>query len=106
MKSVRFVCAHDCPDTCSLIARVEDGRVVGIQGDPEHPFTAGFACAKVNRDMEQVHSPDRVPQLLSRTGRKGFGEFVPVSWDVSGSARSYRCRRQSERCLWNSSHVN
>ena len=57
MSKVRVVCAHDCPDMCSLIAEVEDGRVVRVQGDPDQPYTAGFACAKVNRDMELVHSP-------------------------------------------------
>ena len=57
MKTViRTVCAHDCPDMCSLLAHVEDGRLVRIQGDPEQPFTAGFACAKVNREPELVHS--------------------------------------------------
>ena len=49
MATVRVVCAHDCPDICSLLARVENGRVVKIDGDPDQPFTAGFACAKVNR---------------------------------------------------------
>ena len=44
MKSVRVVCAHDCPDMCSLIASVEEGKVVRVQGDPDHPYTAGFAC--------------------------------------------------------------
>ncbi len=60
METVRVVCAHDCPDMCSLLARVENGRVVRIDGDPDQPFTAGFACAKVNRDAELVHSPERL----------------------------------------------
>ena len=50
MPTIRTVCAHDCPDMCSLLAHVEDGRVVRIEGDPDQPFTAGFACGKVNRD--------------------------------------------------------
>ena len=61
---VRVVCAHDCPDMCSLIAHVEDGRVVKIEGDPDQPFTAGFACAKVTRDVELVHSPERLATRL------------------------------------------
>ena len=46
VETVRVVCAHDCPDMCSLLAEVEDGRVLRIKGDPEQPFTAGFACAR------------------------------------------------------------
>ncbi len=81
MTTIRTVCAHDCPDQCSLIATVEDGRVVRVQGDPDHPMTAGFACAKVNREHELVHSPDRIRTPLRRTGTKGAAEFAPITWD-------------------------
>jgi anaerobic selenocysteine-containing dehydrogenase len=78
--TIRVVCGHDCPDMCSLLARVEEGRVVRIDGDPEQPFTAGFACAKVNRDMELVHSPERLKTPLKRVGAKGEGRFAPIGW--------------------------
>ena len=64
MPKVRVVCGHDCPDMCSLLAEVEDGRVLGIQGDPDQPYTAGYACAKVNRDAELVHAPGRLKTQL------------------------------------------
>src|SRR5260370_10229886 len=80
METVRIVCAHDCPDMCSLLAEVEDGRVKRIKGDPDQPFTAGFACAKVNRDAELVHSPERLETPLRRIGAKGEGKFAPISW--------------------------
>ena len=80
MKTVRVVCAHDCPDMCSLLAHVENGRVVRIEGDPEQPYTAGFACAKVNRDAELVHSPQRLMTPLRRTGPKGSGAFAAIGW--------------------------
>jgi len=81
VETVRVVCAHDCPDMCSLLAEVENGRVLRIKGDPEQPFTAGFACAKVNRDAELVHSPERLQSPLRRVGPKGEGKFAPVGWD-------------------------
>ena len=81
VKSVRVVCAHDCPDMCSLIASVEDGKVVRVQGDPDHPYTAGFACGKVNRDADLVNSPERIKTPLKRSGPKGSGQFRPISWD-------------------------
>ena len=80
MTTIRTVCAHDCPDQCSLVATVEAGRIVRVQGDPEHPMTAGFLCTKVNREHELVHSPDRVLTPLRRVGKKGAGEFAPVTW--------------------------
>ena len=83
MTKIRTVCAHDCPDMCSLIAHVENGRLLRIEGDPEHPFTAGFACGKVNRDMGLVYSPERLTTPLRRTGAKGEGRFEPISWDTA-----------------------
>jgi anaerobic selenocysteine-containing dehydrogenase len=81
VETVRVVCAHDCPDMCSLLAEVEGGRVLRVRGDPEQPFTAGFACAKVNRDAELVHSPARLQTPLRRIGAKGEGKFAPIGWD-------------------------
>ncbi len=79
---IRTVCAHDCPDMCSILAHVEDdGRLVRVEGDPDQPFTAGFVCAKVRREPELVHSPERVRTPLRRTGPKGSGQFAAVGWD-------------------------
>jgi anaerobic selenocysteine-containing dehydrogenase len=66
---------------CSLLAHVEDGRLVRIQGDPAQPFTAGFVCNKVSREPELVHSPDRVRTPLRRVGAKGAGAFAPIGWE-------------------------
>ena len=41
---------------------------------PDQPFTAGFACAKVNRDAELVHSPERLATPLRRIGAEGRGQ--------------------------------
>ena len=73
---------------CSLLAHVEDGRVVRVEGDPDQPFTAGFACAKVNRDAELVHSPERLATPLRRIGAKGEGKFAPITWDA-GARRDH-----------------
>jgi anaerobic selenocysteine-containing dehydrogenase len=81
VETIRVVCAHDCPDMCSLLAHVEDGRITRIAGDPDQPFTAGFACAKVNRDAELVHSPERLATPLRRVGAKGEGKFSAIGWD-------------------------
>ncbi len=83
METIRVVCGHDCPDMCSLLAEVDGGRIKRITGDPANAFTAGFACAKVNRDAELVHSPERLTTPLRRVGAKGEGQFAPISWDAA-----------------------
>jgi anaerobic selenocysteine-containing dehydrogenase len=78
---IRAACPHDCPDTCAMLVTVEDGRAVRVAGDPDHPFTQGFLCTKVANYEQRTHSPDRVRTCLKRTGAKGEGRFVSVSWD-------------------------
>jgi anaerobic selenocysteine-containing dehydrogenase len=66
---------------CSILAHVENGRLVRVTGDPGHAYTAGFVCAKVSREPDLVHSPDRLSMPLRRVGPKGDGVFAPISWD-------------------------
>jgi anaerobic selenocysteine-containing dehydrogenase len=74
-------CPHDCPDTCAVITTVRDGTAVEVRGNPDHPFTRGGLCVKVNGYENRVYSRDRILHPLMRTGRKGDGEFRRVSWD-------------------------
>ncbi|RIK46116.1 MAG: molybdopterin oxidoreductase [Chloroflexi bacterium] len=78
---VRGGCPHDCPDTCAWLVTVEDGVATKLVGDPEHPYTRGGLCAKVNRYLDRVYGPQRLLSPLRRTGPKGSGAFEPVSWD-------------------------
>jgi anaerobic selenocysteine-containing dehydrogenase len=79
----RSVCPYDCPDTCGLLVTVENGRAVKVQGDPEHPFTRGSLCPKMNRYQETVHSPRRLTQPLVRSGPKGSGKFREITWEAA-----------------------
>src|SRR5262247_2907182 len=81
MKEVRGTCALDCPDTCSWIVTVDNGRAVTLQGDPAHPFTRGVLCAKVNGYLAYAQSPDRLLYPMRRRGPKGRGELERISWD-------------------------
>ena len=78
---VRGACPHDCPDTCAMLVTVKDGRAIKVAGDPDHPVTQGFLCAKVNRYLDRTYHADRLTSPLKRVGAKGVGHFVPISWD-------------------------
>jgi anaerobic selenocysteine-containing dehydrogenase len=54
-----------------VLITVEDGRATKIQGDPGHPVTRGFLCAKVAKYLDRVYSPDRVMYPMRRTAAKG-----------------------------------
>ena len=75
------VCALDCPDCCSLLINVEDGKGSHLRGNPDHPVTRGFLCGKVARYMDREYSPDRLLHPQKRIGAKGEGKFQRISWD-------------------------
>src|SRR3954453_13345154 len=87
--TVKAACPHDCPDACGVLITVEDGRATRIQGDPAHPVTRGFLCAKVAKYLDRVYSPERVLYPMRRAGPKGVSdknprppnEFERISWD-------------------------
>jgi anaerobic selenocysteine-containing dehydrogenase len=79
--TIRGACGHDCPDTCHWVVEVRNGTAERMYGDPEHPFTRGTLCAKVNHYLERVYHPDRVLHPLKRVGPKGEGRFARVTWD-------------------------
>ncbi len=85
-KVVHAACPHDCPDACGVLITVEDGRATKIKGDPAHPVTRGFLCAKVSKYLDRVYSPDRVLYPMRRIAAKGSGhkdarDFERISWD-------------------------
>ena len=67
-------CPHDCPDACGVLITVAEGRATRIQGDPQHPVTRGFLCAKVAKYLDRVYSPERVLYPLRRLAPKGAGK--------------------------------
>jgi anaerobic selenocysteine-containing dehydrogenase len=77
---IRGACPHDCPDTCSWDVTVSEGRAVTLRGAHDHPLTQGRLCAKVNRFLDRVYSPDRLLYPLRRVGPKGEARFVRCSW--------------------------
>ena len=74
-------CPHDCPDTCSMVFEVEDGKLTGVRGNPDHPMTNGGLCVKL-KDYEKRHyHPDRLLYPMRRTGPKGSKQFERITWD-------------------------
>src|SRR3979490_1275251 len=93
----RGACPVDCPDTCSWLVEVEDGRAVELRGDRAHPFTHGALCPKVNRYLDAVNGDGRVTHPLRRTGAQGEGAFEQISWDEALAATAAGLRSAIER---------
>jgi len=70
------VCSLDCPDSCSLIIDEDQSGNISIAGNPDHPITQGFTCAKIKEYVRCLRSPHRITSPLLRAGEK----WKPIEW--------------------------
>ena len=87
---VHAACPHDCPDACGVLITIEDGRATRIQGDPDHPVTRGFLCAKVAKYLDRVYSPDRVLYPMRRVTPKGPVPHPAVAGDGARATQAFQ----------------
>ena len=74
---VRTFC-RVCEPSCGLVAEVDDGRLVGLKPDHDHPVTKGYACHKGIATLDIHRDPDRLDHPLRRAPD---GTWTPVRWD-------------------------
>jgi len=67
---------------CGILGNVDkQGKLLKIDGNPEHPLTHGRLCARGNAGHKLLYDPDRLKYPLLRVGERGEGNFKRVSWD-------------------------
>lgn len=72
---------HFCNIQDGGIAFIENGRIVKLEGNPEHVSTRGRLCAKGNAGMWYTYDPDRILYPLKRVGARGEGKWKRITWD-------------------------
>ncbi|RFU67452.1 molybdopterin oxidoreductase family protein [Peribacillus saganii] len=75
------VCSLDCPDQCGLLLHKEQGKIVKIDGDPNHPVTKGNICNKVRNMAARLYDDQRLKYPMKRIGVKGEAKFERISWE-------------------------
>ncbi|RJP82373.1 MAG: molybdopterin oxidoreductase [Desulfobacteraceae bacterium] len=78
--TVRTIC-FECHSRCGVLLSVDDGKLTGIRGDKDHPFSHGYICPKGRACMELVYHQDRITKPLINTGGKNSGRFREATWD-------------------------
>jgi len=86
------VCNLDCPDSCSLVVETREDGTVSVGGNPDHPITRGFICAKMKKYPARLASAERITRPLVRTGNS----WNPVGWDKALTlvAEKIQCYRR------------
>jgi molybdopterin-containing oxidoreductase family iron-sulfur binding subunit len=75
----RTVC-QECPAGCGITAKSREGRVIKLEGNPDHPINRGALCARGQAALQGLYAPDRLRQPM----RRGPGQaLTPVPWDTA-----------------------
>jgi len=80
MESIRTTC-QACHCECGVFVQKENGKIIGIRGDPDHPFSKGFLCNKAKASIELVYHKDRVRFPLKRVKKGKGSNWRKISWD-------------------------
>lgn len=98
-----------CVWRCGLIAKVVDGRVVKLDGNPEHPHSRGNLCPRGQSGLMNTYDPDRVLTPLIRVGKRGEGKFREASWEealdlVASKMTEIKDKYGAEAMVFSSTH--
>src|SRR5262249_24482898 len=70
---------RECPAGCGVIARNREGRVVKLEGNPDHPVNAGALCMRGQAALQGLYHPDRIAGPLVREG----SGVKSATWDAA-----------------------
>jgi anaerobic selenocysteine-containing dehydrogenase len=70
-----------CHGGCGVLAYVKDGKLVKLEGDPDHPWNQGRLCARALAMTQYVEHPKRLRRPLKRMGKRGEGNWEEISWE-------------------------
>jgi len=98
-----------CVWRCGLIAKIVKGRVVKLDGNPDHPHSRGNLCPRGQSGLMNTYDPDRVLTPLIRVGKRGEGKFRPASWDealdlVASKMTEIKNKYGAEAMVFSSTH--
>ena len=72
---------NECGAGCGVVARVVEGRVKKMEGNPLHPLNAGKLCVRGQASVQALYHPDRIRRPMRAVGNRGSGNFQEITWD-------------------------
>ena len=95
-ESVPYTCLA-CNIEDGGVAFIENGRIVKLEGNMDHPNTRGKLCAKGNSGFLHVYDPDRIMTPLLRTGKRGEGKWKRISYEEATALVAKKLREVIDR---------
>ena len=76
-----FTLCEQCVWRCGLRAKVKDGKVYKLDGNPSHPHSNGMLCPRGQAGVAALYDPDRITFPMIRAGDRGSGLWKRITWD-------------------------
>ncbi len=70
-------CCRGCHGGCGVIAHVQDGKVIKVEGDPQSPISYGTMCSKGLAVTQLAYHPDRIIHPMKKVN----GKWERITWD-------------------------
>jgi formate dehydrogenase major subunit len=93
-RQVPSICYY-CAVGCGIVASVADGKVVAIQGDPEHPINRGTLCSKAQAYIQVLDHPRRLRKVLYRAPGAADWQEKPLDWAMEQIAQRIKATRDA-----------
>jgi len=84
---------NECPAGCGIIAKVREGRVIKLEGNPADPISQGSICARGQAALQGLYNPDRLAKPMIRAAD---GSLREVSWDEATTQLDHRLQRAAK----------
>jgi formate dehydrogenase major subunit len=94
LKTSTTICPY-CAVGCGLIVHTKDGKVVNIEGDPQHPINQGSLCSKGSSLFQVAVNERRLQKVMYRA--PGSDQFVEKSWDWALDRIALRMKETRDR---------
>ncbi|MEZ4424238.1 MAG: 4Fe-4S dicluster domain-containing protein [Gemmatimonadota bacterium] len=91
----------DSPYGYGLWARTREGRVVMLEGNPEHPINEGALTSQEHAALQHLYNPDRFTGPMQRVG----GQLQPITWEEAEQLLATRMREAGSNVLFLHGHT-
>lgn len=81
LKTTTWSAGPGCHGGCGVLAHIKDGKLVKIEGDPDHPMNRGRLCSRCLAITQYAYNPQRLRHPLKRVGKRGENKWQEISWE-------------------------
>lgn len=93
-KATTSICPF-CGVGCGLVAYTKNGKLVDVEGDPDHPINQGSLCSKGQAVFEVVTSDRRLKKVRYRAAGSDHWEEKDLDWAMKTLAERVKATRDA-----------